>query len=128
MQRRSFIKACVSAGLGWAATCALAVPAQAQSQSIRVEVRSIAASKEGTSVDAALSDIAQTLNVTFAGYTTFEQLGRQSVTVSRGGSENISLPNGKAMTLTFNGFGGDVGQARAGDRGQDEHDASRLSW
>lgn len=75
---------------------------------ISVTVRSIAASKDGKSVDPKLKDIQSTLNVTFAGYTNFKQLGSRSVSLAQGSSKSVSLPNNDRLTLTFNGYAGDL--------------------
>ena len=75
---------------------------------ITVEVRSIAASREGDSVDPKLKDIQGTLNVTFAGYSNFEQLGVQRVGLAPRKSKKVKLPNGSMLTLTFQGLAGDL--------------------
>ena len=80
----------------------------AQAQDLSVEVRTIAASRTGDTVDSALSDIQSTLNVTFAGYTSFRQLSVNTVALSQGKSEEVPLPNGAEMTLTFNGYAGEL--------------------
>lgn len=77
-----------------------------QAQDLKVEVRTIAASRKGDQVDSALSDIQSTLNVTFAGYTSFKQLSVSNVSLTQGSAEQVKLPNGTEMTLTFNGYAG----------------------
>lgn len=81
---------------------------EAAAADISVTVRSIAASKDGKSVDPKLRDIQSTLNVTFAGYTSFTQLGSQSVTMAKGKSSTVALPNRDELTLTFNGYAGSL--------------------
>lgn len=78
----------------------------AQAQDLKVEVRTIAASKGGDKVDSSLSDIQSTLNVTFAGYTSFRQLSVDNVVLTQGKSKDVTLPNGADVTLTFNGHAG----------------------
>ena len=73
-----------------------------------VEVRMIAAAQGEQHMDPSLSDLRGTLGVTFAGYTSFRQLSSQTLSLSKGVTQGVKLPNGSVMTLTFNGFAGSL--------------------
>jgi hypothetical protein len=83
----------------------LSAPAFAQ-ESITVEVRSIAASKDGDSFDSSLDDLKSKLTRAFGGYTNFKQVGRTSLSIPQKGSKSTSLANGGSLELTFHGTAG----------------------
>lgn len=106
MKARVLIQIMLMASVMFVGLTAFAAPAAAEK--ISVEVRSIAASKDGEQMDPKLRDIQSTLNVTFAGYTNFKQLSSHDVTLAPKQSRAVSLPNGSELTLTFNGLAGDL--------------------
>ena len=94
-----------------AAVCGVGVSAFAQSaqaQDVTLEVRSIHATKDGQGVDPALNDIKSKLERGFGGYTGFKLLSTREVTLSKGASKSVTLPNKVNMTLNFNGFAGNL--------------------
>lgn len=88
--------------LMFGALLGLSSPAFAQ-DSITVEVRSIYASKDGSSFDSSLNDLKNKLTRAFGGYTNFEQVGDTSLKISKSKSKSTRLANGSTMKLTFHG-------------------------
>ncbi len=80
-------------------------PAFAQDK-ITVEVRSIAASKDGNSFDSSLNDLKSKLTRAFGGYTNFKQVGSTALSIPEKGSKSTSLANGGSLQLTFHGTTG----------------------
>src|SRR5690554_5857601 len=80
-------------------------PVAAQ-ENVTIQVRSIAASTKGESFDGRLSNLRRNLERGFAGYTSFEQVGTHSFSLSEKGGESMSLANGSTLTMTFHGRAG----------------------
>jgi len=78
--------------------------APAAAEDITVEVRSIEASREDGGLDPKLGDLQGTLDVTFAGYSSFRQLSKETVVLEGAKPKEVALPNDSKLTLTFHGF------------------------
>lgn len=85
----------------------LAAPAMAD-DSITVEVRTIAASADGDDFDDALEDIRNRLERGFEGYTSFQQLDRQTRPIERDDDQDFELPTGDTLILAYNGRADDL--------------------
>ena len=81
-------------------------PAEAAAESITVQIRSIAATNNGSSFDPKLNDLKGKLKKAFGGYSNFEQVGNTNFKVDKGEKKATTLPNGSAMTVTFHGYAG----------------------
>ena len=77
-------------------------------ESISVEVRSIAASKDGKGVDSSLQDMKSKLEKVFGNYSKFEQLDRTSIQLDKNQKKSVSLPEGSTLKITFHGFANDL--------------------
>ena len=79
-------------------------PAAAETHTISVEVRSIAADRQTETIDAALSDLEPKLRDVFADYTSFELLERRSITISKDEEQSLTLPQGSELRIGFRGW------------------------
>lgn len=86
----------------------LGASAPAAAQSIDVEVRTIAASAEGSGVDDELEDIEGKLARGFTGYTRFEHLGTETFSLSVDEKKMLELPADSSVTFTFYGLAGEL--------------------
>lgn len=77
-------------------------------EEISVEVRSIAASEKGEKVDSELSHLKSKLEKVFGSYSSFQQVGMDSIELDKGETKSISLPDGNKMEVTFSGFAKDL--------------------
>ena len=76
-------------------------------ETVTVQVRSIAASTQGTSFDPQLSDLKSNLDKGFANYTNFKQVGSTSFKLGDKASNTTKLASGDDLTMTFHGRAGD---------------------
>lgn len=76
-------------------------------ETVTVQVRSIAASTQGTSFDARLNDLRANLDRGFAKYTNFQQVGVSSFSLNVKQSHDVALVSGDGLTMTFHGRAGD---------------------
>lgn len=91
-----------------------AFSAQAFAEDVSVQVRSIAASKNGESFDSRLADLRPQLSKGFGSYTNFTLVDQTQLSLGEGKSQTVQLPNGTAMTLTFHGFAGNLAKIGMG--------------
>ena len=84
----------------------LSTPAAAQSKSISVEVRSIAATSKGSHFDPKLNDLKKRLTKAFAGYSNFRQVASTQFQLAPNAEKTAELPDGNQMTVTFHGYSG----------------------
>ncbi len=81
--------------------------AQAASESIEVEVRSIHAKKEapddGPAVDPDLESLKSKLQGTFGDYESFHQLAHSTFSLAEGSTHSVELANGDRAEFKFNG-------------------------
>ncbi len=73
---------------------------------ITVEIRTIAASTEGSGFDPRLDTLKGQLTKAFRGYTSFRLEGRRTLRLKEGKSKSMPLPNGSELTLTHHGMAG----------------------
>jgi hypothetical protein len=105
--KRSSITPFKFAGLVGVMFVALSTAApQAAHADAALSIRIIRASNSGGGVDNSLRSMASQLQSRFSNYDTFEDRGRQSVSIAEGASQSISLPNGQTMTITLLGMSG----------------------
>lgn len=71
---------------------------------VTVEVRSIAASKDGEGFDKKLKDLKGKLEKVFGSYSKFEQVDKKSIKLDKGKKKSIKLPEGSTLKVTFHGF------------------------
>ncbi len=79
----------------------------AAAETVTVQVRSIAASTQGTSFDPKLDDLKNNLDKGFAKYTNFKQVGSTSFRLADNASNTTQLVSGDDLTMTFHGRAGD---------------------
>lgn len=84
----------------------LASPAMA-SESVSVEVRTIMASTDGEDCDRRLRRLCSRLERGFGGYSSFRQLGNDTLNLDEGESGSIRLPNASTLTLEYFGTTGE---------------------
>lgn len=81
---------------------------EAYADPITVEVRTIAASTQGTGFDARLNPLKGQLTKAFRGYTSFKLEGQRTLRLKDGKSKSMPLPNGSELTLTHHGMAGNL--------------------
>lgn len=77
-------------------------------EEITVEVRSIAASKDGEGVDDSLEEMEAKLEKVFGNYSKFEQIDHSSIQLDKDQQKSIDLPEGSTLEVTFHGFADDL--------------------
>jgi len=81
---------------------------EVDAQEMTVEVRSIAASKDGDGVDDSLESVEAKLEKVFGNYSTFEQIDHSSIELDKDQQKSIDLPDGSTLEVTFHGFADDL--------------------
>lgn len=81
---------------------------EVSAEPITVEVRSIAASKDGEGVDDSLEDMQSKLEKVFGNYSTFEQVDRSSIELDKNQQKSVELPENSVLEVTFHGFSDDL--------------------
>lgn len=82
--------------------------AQAEDPGITVEIRSIAADKQGEGFDSKLSDLKSKLEKVFDDYTRFEQLTSVEFELTPHQTKSVTLPEGSQISVTYHGPADDL--------------------
>ena len=78
-------------------------PPAAKGTQATLTVTVVHAHKGGAKVDPKLAAIADYLTKSFKGYTGFKQVGDHRATLASKGKTSVKLPDGKTLTLAFQG-------------------------
>lgn len=81
---------------------------EAYADPITIEVRTIAASTEGSGFDNRLDSLKGQLTKAFRGYKSFRLDGHRTIRLKEGKSKPIPLPNGSELVLTHHGMAGNL--------------------
>lgn len=83
-----------------------ASPADAQAQTVSVEVRVITGSSGGGATDGALSSLASRLGRQFPQFNSFRQSGMQRFSLTVGQTQSVSIPGGQSASISLQSVSG----------------------